>query len=675
MRKRSFKITIPVAAALAAMLLANAYGQTTLVAEDWQSPMYSNGTQNPSFAGWNIISGTGAYSRTSGHPGDSAVTPPNQGIELNQTSAHPEYDISHNWAATDVYYLRVEVSPNSWGGQNQRYVRPELHQQDGTVLWSTAEDSTTAVPLYDNFASLTDYPSELTFFFTIDASTFTTGTAGQPIRLRLDHSGQRSLYFNNVNLTLGPLPADNTAPADDTPTWEVVPTVSDFTTISMKADSVRDPGDLYGVEYYFENTAAATNSGWQDARTWSESGLAYNTLYTYRVKARDKSPNQNESTTWSSAESATTDPQDLTLPSPDPVTWDVVPEVGDYGCITMTVNAASDISGVEYYFENTVAVTNSGWQDGTTWNEGGLDHDTLYTYRAKARDKSPDQNESTTWSSAESATTPSVPAGTLVITKFQCPLLPNNTGNPDFAGWTLFNGGSVKARRQGSDGMPGDITVSPNQGVQFEWDSAEMQYDTTHTWAATDVYTLTINVAPQNWNIQAQRYIRPTLRQTNGIVLWDPGENLTAPNKTALPTGVFSGENLFGNSIWQAEPTLNFTFTVNASTFTAGTEGQPIALRLDSSGQRGTYVDNVTLSVSQAVAGVPDIIDVTVLGNGDVLLTLDGSESGLTAQQSDDLTASSFSDVASTPGTNTLTIAAGDVDPNADGADYFRVRN
>ena len=57
------------------------------------------------------------------------------------------------------------------------------------------------------------------------------------------------------------------------------------------------------------------------------------------------------------------------------------------------------------------------------------------------------------------------------------------------------------------------------------------------------------------------------------------------------------------------------------------------------------------------------------------MLTLDGSESGLTAQQSDDLTASSFSDVASTPGTNTLTIAAGDVDPNADGADYFRVRN
>ena len=62
-----------------------------------------------------------------------------------------------------------------------------------------------------------------------------------------------------------------------------------------------------------------------------------------------------------------------------------------------------------------------------------------------------------------------------------------------------------------------------------------------------------------------------------------PEENLSGPERTALPTDVS-----FGNSDWQDEPDLNFTFTIDASTFTSGTEGQPIALRLGSSGRSFT---------------------------------------------------------------------------------------
>lgn len=89
-----------------------------------------------------------------------------------------------------------------------------------------------------------------------------------------------------------------------------------------------------------------------------------------------------------------------------------------------------------------------------------------------------------------------------------------------------------------------------------------------------------------------------------------------------------------------------------------------------------TTLDNLSLIVStEPNATVPNITTIEVDGSGDVVLTLDGSEAGLTVQQSDDLSTDLFADVASTPGSSTLTIDSADVDPNADGSDFYRVRN
>jgi hypothetical protein len=120
-----------------------------------------------------------------------------------------------------------------------------------------------------------------------------------------------------------------------------------------------------------------------------------------------------------------------------------------------------------------------------------------------------------------------------------------------------------------------------------------MQFDISHNWAASDVYTLNVNAAPQDWSKTGQRYVRPSIREQDGTVLWAPGENLSDPDKTALPINVS-----FGSSTWQAEPDLNFAFTINASDFvgvSGASEGQPISVRIASSGTRGTYVDNVHL--------------------------------------------------------------------------------
>lgn len=90
----------------------------------------------------------------------------------------------------------------------------------------------------------------------------------------------------------------------------------------------------------------------------------------------------------------------------------------------------------------------------------------------------------------------------------------------------------------------------------------------------------------------------------------------------------------------------------------------------------GGLAADVVLDVNvTGTAAAPKITSIAVQGNGDVVLTTDVPAAGLTAQQSENLTLTSFADVDSTvTDTNELTIASGLVDPNADGADFFRVR-
>jgi hypothetical protein len=65
-------------------------------------------------------------------------------------------------------------------------------------------------------------------------------------------------------------------------------------------------GDSSDKRYYFECIGGGGhNSGWQDNNSYQDTGLSGSTLYTYRVKARDKNAIQNE-TEWSSEKSSTT---------------------------------------------------------------------------------------------------------------------------------------------------------------------------------------------------------------------------------------------------------------------------------------------------------------------------------------------------------------------------------
>ncbi|MFT5473548.1 MAG: hypothetical protein ACI856_001880 [Kiritimatiellia bacterium] len=571
----------------------NADAQTNFIDEDFESPVYVSNTGNPSFPGWSWDGGAAVKSRTaagsSDVPADDYPASTNQVIQFEWTSGEGNYDIAHGWSSNDMYVLTLNASPQSWGGASDRFLDPSLRQQDGAVLWSASE----LMPKYNNFGRKPWTPMQR-FEFVILASNFTAGVEGQPLSLKIDHSGQRGIFVDDISLTEGPLPEDTTPPNPDPMTWEIEPTVMNFTNVTMTCTFAVD--SPYGVQYFFENTNTGSNSGWQEGvlgNTWTESGLPPSTLCTYRAKARDRSPNSNE-TAWTTEVVLTTPPRDLTPPTPDPLTWEVEPQVVDDLNIYMKATTASDpYLGVEYYFENTNTGSNSGWQESSTWSETCQSTETPFIYRVKARDKSPDQNE-TTWASNVTVTIDATsPSGLLVSADFQTPLYNDNTVNPFFVGWALV-GKSLRADLRG-DGIPGLPSLT-NQVVYFEQTSHSIVYDTCHAWSTDDIFALSLNASPSSWSGASDRYIEPSLLHQDNTVLWST--NVILPKY----------DPAFEDAAWTEAQT--FAFEISALSFPTGLVADTVRLKIVQTGGRGIYIDNVSLTAGflQPPSGVVLIV-------------------------------------------------------------------
>jgi hypothetical protein len=97
---------------------------------------------------------------------------------------------------------------------------------------------------------------------------------------------------------------ETTPPAPNPAMWNLIPSIVNSSSITMSAIPV---GDATGpVQYYFEcTTDDSYSSGWQTSATYTATGLAQNTSYSFRVKAKDNATIPNE-TGWSSTKSATT---------------------------------------------------------------------------------------------------------------------------------------------------------------------------------------------------------------------------------------------------------------------------------------------------------------------------------------------------------------------------------
>jgi autotransporter-associated beta strand protein len=191
-------------------------------------------------------------------------------------------------------------------------------------------------------------------------------------------------------------------------TFAITPAVVNATTVGMVATTAT--AGTGPVEYFFDETSGnpgGTDSAWQTSPTYQDTGLTSGITYTYRVSARGGPSGQP--TDPSAAFNVTiTASGDVSSPTPSPMTFFAVPAAVDQETITMTATAATDISGVEYYFENTTNNTNSGWQNSNVYTETNLQASTSYTYRVRARDKSPNQN-ATAFSATAIANTGNLP--------------------------------------------------------------------------------------------------------------------------------------------------------------------------------------------------------------------------------------------------------------------------
>jgi len=93
---------------------------------------------------------------------------------------------------------------------------------------------------------------------------------------------------------------------------------------------------------------------------------------------------QANSTFINYTSTADTDP-----PTPNPATFAVAPAAGSDSAISMTATTGSDVSGVEYYFDETsgnAGGTDSGWQSSPSYTDTGLTGSTQYTYTVQMRD-------------------------------------------------------------------------------------------------------------------------------------------------------------------------------------------------------------------------------------------------------------------------------------------------
>ena len=201
---------------------------------------------------------------------------------------------------------------------------------------------------------------------------------------------------------------DVTPPEPNPCSWSVPPYAVGSTAICMRAASLFDKN---GVEYCFEeltHNAGGSTSFWQESPIFTDDGLMPETVYTYRVSARDRSANSNRTEYSTTLEVRTQAAMDVDAPMPSPIGWIESPVIQNGTSAYMRCAVATDVSGVEYYFDEVSGNSggdDSGWQDSTTYLDEGLSAGLTYCYRVRARDKSVNRNENE-WSQDFSVTLP-----------------------------------------------------------------------------------------------------------------------------------------------------------------------------------------------------------------------------------------------------------------------------
>ena len=159
----------------------------------------------PIVNGWTLVNGAGITYDTSG-----TQWAPDASNKVQFENTNPSgviyQDLSHNWAATDVYTVGLWAYDAGWRvSQTDTGVTVSLLQTDGTTLWNSGTlgvDGTVSGTQNNLAFTGTGHIHS----FTVDASDFTTGTEGSELRLRISRVGGVA-FVDNVSVTVVPEPS------------------------------------------------------------------------------------------------------------------------------------------------------------------------------------------------------------------------------------------------------------------------------------------------------------------------------------------------------------------------------------------------------------------------------------------------------------------------------------
>lgn len=249
------------------------------------------------------------------------------GLRYDNSATNQSYDAYWDWVRVRKY---ADTTPTLGAAGTQQAYIPIVAltaPANGSQVASGSAPSATAIP------SAGTPPYSVQFFRTFNdgpaVSAGTDNTDPYSVNLGVLANGSYTIYAT-VTDSASPTPAtatsathtftvapDVTPPSPSPMTFAVNPVSIGSGSIRMTATTATDTVSP-AVQYYFENTTSATNSGWISSPTWTDSGLTVGTSYSYRVKARDSAsiPNETAFSGVSSVAPGPLTPRPITLVNP-----------------------------------------------------------------------------------------------------------------------------------------------------------------------------------------------------------------------------------------------------------------------------------------------------------------------------------------------------------------------
>jgi hypothetical protein len=277
----------------------------------------------------------------------------------------------------------ADLIDGSWGNDDTPSLQFTQNDTDGdTVKFEIQIDDSS-----DYSSPVVDYESALaatgTFTFTVGEATstsggsYTTGEEGQTLddgsyywRVMTTDSNNATSSWVTATGTVA-FKVDTTAPASPSVVLITADSSSQLTVSATGTDS----GSGIGYFYFAEtsgNSGSSSSTDWQASASFTDSGLAENTQYIYKIKIKDSADNASDYSATSSKYTLVSAPTGFN---------------GTTGSASAKLSVDSftnDTAGSSgYYFFRDEA--NSGWIQTNSWTDSGVGCQTDYTWSVKYR--------------------------------------------------------------------------------------------------------------------------------------------------------------------------------------------------------------------------------------------------------------------------------------------------